>query len=514
MKTLDNINKADNIQDAQQPVKQGNLDDAVVEFAGSNADYYRDQFKKIGDQRGFKFTFNWAAWLLGSIWFGVRNLWSYFLPFIAIETLAVVQVARGIWGDLGAPILQRLGGIEQTLSVRREQLANAKINDPEKVATFENAIASLERAVVGIKADAQAAQDTALMLIVAGVTVLFIVKIIQAVIANPALQQRYTRWRSDRSIAAGISASRTIIAIALALVTYIACSLKFGFPSQVEMLQSFPTDPALQTGIADGIKEWMSSTAVSSEWFFDGLTLGIKTVLDALETVFVETPWPVMGGFILLLTGLSAGWRAAIFTAAALAYLGYLGFWDKSMKTMALLGTAACISIALGIPLGIACARSSRLYSFVRPILDFMQTMPAFVYLIPVIAFFGTGKPAAIIATMIFGGSPVVRLTVLGLKGVPESVREAAMAFGANKRYLLWKVDLPLAAPSIMAGINQTILLSLAMVVIASLIGAKGLGEDVLEALQYASEGQGILAGLAILFCAMILDRIIQGKRR
>jgi len=184
------------------------------------------------------------------------------------------------------------------------------------------------------------------------------------------------------------------------------------------------------------------------------------------------------------------------------------------MRTLALLGTAACISIALGIPLGVACARKPRLYAVVRPILDFMQTMPAFVYLIPVIAFFGTGKPAAIIATMIFGGSPVVRLTVLGMKGVPETVREAAMAFGATKRYLLWKVDLPLAAPSIMAGVNQTILLSLAMVVIASLIGAKGLGEDVLEALQYASEGQGILAGLAILFCAMILDRIVQGKRK
>ena len=210
----------------------------------------------------------------------------------------------------------------------------------------------------------------------------------------------------------------------------------------------------------------------------------------------------------------SAGWRASIFTGAGLAYLGYLGFWDKSMQTLALLGTAACISITLGVPLGILCARSERLYAFVRPVLDFMQTMPAFVYLIPIIAFFGTGKPAAVIATMIFGGSPVVRLTVLGLRGVPESVREAAMAFGANKRYLLWKVDIPLAMPSIMAGINQTILLSLAMVVIASLIGAKGLGQDVLEALQYASEGLGILAGLAILFCAMLLDRIIQGKRR
>ena len=486
----------------------------VGEFVGANGQYYAEQFKKIGDERGFTFTFNWAAWLLGSIWFGMRRLWSYFLPLVAIETLAVVQLARGVWGDLGAPLLARLPAIENTLAFRREQLADARINAPEKVASFENAIVSLERAIEGIRQEAQAANDSAFQLVLIGLAGLLAIRCLQAVLANSALQARYTRWLSDRSFGSGLTMQNISIATVLATITYVTCSLKFGFPDQVAALQSFPSDPAVQTGVADAIKSWMAGASVRSEWFFDGLTFAIRFVLDALETLFVETPWPVMGGFILLLTGLSAGWRAAIFTTAALAYLGYLGFWDKSMRTMALLGTAACISIALGIPLGIACARSRRLYSFVRPVLDFMQTMPAFVYLIPVIAFFGTGKPAAIIATMIFGGSPVVRLTVLGLRGVPESVREAAMAFGANKRYLLWKVDLPLAAPSIMAGVNQTILLSLAMVVIASLIGAKGLGEDVLEALQYASEGQGILAGLAILFCAMILDRIIQGKRR
>lgn len=489
-------------------------DDPVAAFVGSHADYYRDQFQKIGDQRGFTFTFNWAAFILGSIWFGMRNLWSYFLPLVAVETMAVVQIARGIWGDLGAPILQRLEGIEKTLVFRHEQLADAKLNATDKIASFEKSIASLEAAVEGIRQEAAVAQGTAFTLVVIGFAVLLAVKTLEAVLANPALQSRYTKWRSDRSLAAGTGIGQISLATVLTSVTYATCALKFGFPAQVELLQSFPADPAVQSSVADAIKAWMNQASVSSEWFFDALTFGIKSVLDALETIFVETPWPVMCGFILLLTGLSAGWRASILTAAGLAYLGYLGFWDKSMKTMALLGTAACISITLGIPLGIACARNPRLYTFVRPVLDFMQTMPAFVYLIPVIAFFGTGKPAAIIATMIFGGSPVVRLTVLGLKGVPSSIREAAMAFGANKRYLLWKVDIPLAAPSIMAGINQTILLSLAMVVIASLIGAKGLGEDVLEALQYASEGQGILAGLAILFCAMILDRIIQGKRR
>jgi len=134
--------------------------------------------------------------------------------------------------------------------------------------------------------------------------------------------------------------------------------------------------------------------------------------------------------------------------------------------------------------------------------------------MIPVIAFFGTGKVSAVIITMIFGGTPVVRLTVLGLKGVPEAIREAAIAYGASKWYLLTKVDLPLAKPTILAGVNQTVMLSLAMVVVASLIGAKGLGQDVLEALQYANVGQGILAGVAILFCALILDQVIQGKKK
>ena len=143
--------------------------------------------------------------------------------------------------------------------------------------------------------------------------------------------------------------------------------------------------------------------------------------------------------------------------------------------------------------------------------MDFMQTMPAFVFMILVIAFFGTGKSAAVVTEMIFGGTPVVWLTVLGLRGVPENVREAAISYGASKWYFLTKVDLPLAAPSSRAGINQTIMLSLAMVVVASLTGAKGLCEDVLEALQYANVGQGILARFAIRFCAMMLDRIVQG---
>jgi glycine betaine/proline transport system permease protein len=216
---------------------------------------------------------------------------------------------------------------------------------------------------------------------------------------------------------------------------------------------------------------------------------------------------------IVLLTTVCAGPRAGIISGSFLAYMGLLGFWKLAMITIALLNTAAFLSISIGIPLGIFCATRPKFYAFIRPIMDFMQTMPAFVFMIPVIAFFGVGKVAAVLITMIFGGTPVVRFTVLGLKGVPSHVREAAISYGASKWYLLTKVDLPLAMPTIMAGVNQTVLLSLTMVVVASLVGAKGLGLEVLEALQYTNVGQGILAGIAILFCALILDKIVQGKK-
>jgi glycine betaine/proline transport system permease protein len=293
-----------------------------------------------------------------------------------------------------------------------------------------------------------------------------------------------------------------------------AAMIHYSFPGQFTLLSEFPTDPDYRLESISAVEAFFAFCVANGEALFDFITYGIRLLLDTLELIFVSTPWIVIASLIILLTWLTAGVRAAVWSGAFLSYMGLLGFWEKAMTTLALLGTAACLSIVIGIPLGMFCARRHRFYAFIQPIMDFMQTMPAFVFMIPVIAFFGTGKPAAVVTTMIFGGTPVVRLTVLGLRGVPDSVREAAISFGATKWYLLTRVDLPLASPSIRAGINQTIMLSLAMVVVASLIGAKGLGEDVLEALQYANVGQGILAGFAILFCAMILDRIVQGPRK
>lgn len=232
------------------------------------------------------------------------------------------------------------------------------------------------------------------------------------------------------------------------------------------------------------------------------------------RAVLLGTPWPVIMLVICTLAWHLAGPRVAIFTAAALAYLGLICRWEPSMQTVALLGTASVLCVAIGIPLGIWFARSKTAVAVAQPVLDFMQTMPAFVYLIPVIAFFGTGKPPGIVATLIFGMPPVICLTTLGLRGVPEDVKEAARAFGATEWQGMRGVELPLARASILAGVNQTILMCLSMVVIASLIGAQGRGAIVLQSLQYAAKGKGLLAGLAILLRAMVIDRIVQGSFR
>jgi len=180
------------------------------------------------------------------------------------------------------------------------------------------------------------------------------------------------------------------------------------------------------------------------------------------------------------------------------------------METIALLGTAALLALSIGIPVGLWCGRKKTAYVVVKPILDFMQTMPAFVYLLPVIAFFGVGKPSGIIATMIFGMPPVIRLTALGISEVPSSIREAATAYGASHFFLLFYVDLPLAQQAILTGVNQSLLMCLSLAVVAPLNAAQGLVENILSALQHADVGKGILAGIAILLCAVILDRLIQ----
>ncbi|GAI00385.1 unnamed protein product, partial [marine sediment metagenome] len=201
-------------------------------------------------------------------------------------------------------------------------------------------------------------------------------------------------------------------------------------------------------------------------------------------------------------------WWAGLVMAALLVLIGSFGYWDLAMMTVAIITASVIISLVLGIPTGILMARSNLVESMLKPLLDAMQTMPSFVYLIPALMFFGLGKVPAVFATIIYAMPPVIRLTNVGIRQVSQRVVEAAQAFGSNSRQILFEVQLPLALPSIMVGINQTTMMALAMVVIASMIGAKGLGMEVLLAINRIEVGKGFEAGLCIVLLAIIIDRI------
>jgi glycine betaine/proline transport system permease protein len=489
-------------------------DEQIRNFVKTHPDYYIREFDKIGNSAKYVPSFNKNAFYLGSLWYSFRNIWNWALAFLIIETFAIVQIIRGFFGNISAEAYQKIDQIKSTIEFRQKQLEAAIENNSDKVEMFERTIKSLENSIEGYVLEAQRVEASGFWIAVGGIIIFLIVRIVQAMFANSILEKRYSEWLSNKYISPGMKINNIILSITFALVIIIFSTIHYSFPNYMEIMKDFPTHPDIRLKSIAGVESAFDFAVIKGEAIFDAITFGIRSVLDSLELLFVKTPWIVIISSIVLLTGLSAGPRAAIYSGAFLAYMGFLGFWIKAMTTLALLGTAALLSIVIGIPLGIYCSTRPRFYAFIRPIMDFMQTMPAFVFMIPVIAFFGTGKVAAVIITMIFGGTPVVRLTVLGLKGVPQNIREAAIAYGASKWYLLSKVDIPLAMPTILAGVNQTVMLSLAMVVVASLIGAKGLGQDVLEALQYANVGQGILAGIAILFVALLLDRIVQGKKR
>lgn len=244
--------------------------------------------------------------------------------------------------------------------------------------------------------------------------------------------------------------------------------------------------------------------------FFDLITVTVKTFLVGIENVLLF-PHPIL--MIILLSALAwyvSGKGVGVFTVIGLFVVEGMDMWEGTMETLALIITAVFIALLVGIPLGIWASKNSTVEKITRPVLDFMQTMPAFVYLIPAVLFFGLGEVPGIIATLIFAMPPAVRLTNLGIRQVPEEIREAALAFGSDSRQMLFKVELPVALPTILAGVNQTIMLALSMVVIAALIGAGGLGQPVVTGLQQLDIGLGFEGGLAIVILAVFLDRVTQ----
>ena len=243
---------------------------------------------------------------------------------------------------------------------------------------------------------------------------------------------------------------------------------------------------------------------------FDSIGKLVSGFSEGIEALLMLPPaWLLIAIFVAL--GLwRIGARFAVFTAVAFILIVMTGFWEQTVVTLGLTFSSTLISLLLGIPLGIWAAKSERVATIIRPILDFMQTMPAFVYLIPAAMLFGLGRVPGIIATVIFAMPPAVRLTSLGIRQVNKEIVEAGQSFGCTSRQLLFKVQLPNAMPSIMAGVNQTIMMALSMVIIASMVGAGGLGNDVLASIQRLDIGLGFESGMAVVLLAIILDRITE----
>ncbi len=504
------------------------LDNSIALFVERNPGYYQSVFHKVhAADSSLPNTFNWVAAILGPIWGGFRGAWGFFWGFLILEMIVWVQMGRGIWGSPGAKFEERAESqFARAADFKRQ--AEEALAAGEDASRFDKLFENMTNAAERSMAEAQSLNDGKLFVLFTGLVLFVVVKLVQGFYANKIYERQYSKWRiNPEGTESGVKVRNLVLS--LVLVTLIAplTIYKFTVESPLELLNEFPEkeisslflgeeeeNETLYTKSANWLEDRIDATAVAGQGVFDGLTSGVRSILNAMTLALIVTPWPVVMIVVCVVAWRAAGPRVSIFTGAALAYIALLGYWEVSMETVALVGAAVFLCVVFGIPLGIWFGKSQRAYKIAEPVLDLMQTLPAFVYLIPIIAFFGTGNPPGILATIIFGMPPVIRLTALGMRGVPKTIIEAAEAFGASKGQMLRDVEIPLALPSIMTGVNQTILMCLSMVVIISLIGGGGLGQEILIALQYAAKGPGLLGGIAILLCAMVIDRIVQGAFR
>ncbi len=312
--------------------------------------------------------------------------------------------------------------------------------------------------------------------------------------------------RANKLVAAKLL-QRPYSGLFVLLLAMVISAIYGGFQS------GFPTSwvPNVTTWF-NSVANWITVHQNTAPFFVHFLTpIGnwLGNSVNAVTDVLNWLSWP---GVIALFAGtavLAGKWRVAIFVVIAMFYFGLIGLWSASMSTLALMSVAVLISVVLGVPLGIAAAASRVVEEAIRPILDLMQMLPAYAYLVPIVLLFGIGNSGGIIATVIYAIAPVIRLTMLGIHSVPYETVEAGKSFGSNKWQLLRKVQLPMALKPIVLGINQVIMMALSVVVIASLVGTGGLGDPILQALNIVDVGDALTAGVAIVFMAMILDRIV-----
>ncbi|PRY24424.1 glycine betaine/proline transport system permease protein [Aliiruegeria haliotis] len=258
---------------------------------------------------------------------------------------------------------------------------------------------------------------------------------------------------------------------------------------------------------AEAVFDWLQT---HGEWFFDGLSDLLEALIDAiLWGLQAPPPLLTVAVFVAITWGLQRSWKTCLFVALGFLFIINQGYWEATTESLTLVLSACVVCMSVGVPVGIAAAHRPRLYAAMRPVLDLMQTLPTFVYLIPAIVFFGIGMVPGLIATVVFVLPAPIRLTWLGVSSTPKPLLEAARAFGATPSQVLTKVELPYAFPQIMAGLNQTIMLSLSMVVIAALVGADGLGVPVVRALNQVNTALGFESGFVIVVVAIMLDRIL-----
>lgn len=505
------------------------LQDLVTIFTERASTYYYDVFLRIQRNTLSKFHVNWAALIGSFFWSALRASWLLFWIGFCIDLFAAVNIA-----------LSYKYALATTDSI---------LNNRSTLAELYN-LKSVVHLWIGLSA-------------------LFLGRPVFAWLADRLYYRQYNSWRIHQETGHGYRLNRLATAVlvviliapltlyratqfapevttcakqdrALASQEQVAFKDRFDclfigdFPTlfrlprpdtitfpvnddgsrRIERQAASPDLPSvtLNVYLSKHIDVGIGYLTAFYGGFFDLVTALLRTTLEWINAVFVGTPWLVAMGAILFVSYILLGARASIFTGSTLAYLAVLGFWQPAMETLALVATSTLICFTWGLPIGIYVAKSRRAETIVTPILDVMQTIPSFVYLLPAIAFFSIGKPPGMIATIIFAMPPMIRLTALGIKQVPEITKEAALAFGATPYQLLIKVELPLSLPSIMTGINQVVMMSLSMVVVAALIGAGGMGFIVTEALSNAATGRGILAGIGIALLAMMIDRLIQRR--
>ncbi len=333
---------------------------------------------------------------------------------------------------------------------------------------------------------------------------------------QPAVSTAIRSWFEGRLNGFSNAPFRIWAPIAAVLVVGVGAVASAGWGHNL----SFPVEWGRPIG--GNIDEFVSWLTTNLDWLFGGIKKVVLQLLVWLEDGLLWVPWPAIIAAVVLVAWRVSGLALAVFAIAALLLIGFMGrlpdntetLWDSSMETLALILVSVLISLLIGIPLGVFGARTTWADNVLRPILDGAQTMPSFVYLVPALLFFGLGAVPAVMATVIYAVPPVIRLTNLGIRQVSPQTVEAARSFGATPTQLLVKVQIPMALPTIMAGVNQTTMLALSMVVVASLVGAGGLGEVVLRALGRQEPGNAFLGGVAIIFIAIVIDRITQAMAK